>query len=657
MRRLSLGVAALLVLLVGCGSDSTSPPTPTVATVTVSARRDTALVGDTLTLSAEPRDADGHALSGLAVAWSSGTPSRATITEAGVVTAHDTGRVDLTATIAHVSGAITLTIRPVPPPVIASVTVTASHDTLRIGDSLSLTAAARDSAGHLLNGTAFVWGSSDSSRATVSPAGRVISLDTGQVTVTASASLHTGSAALVILPQPLFTVDSIVPHPGDTAVGFNTRVRVFFSRSASAATITRSSLALATGVTTVPSVVGYDPASRSATLQAPLLPGTPYQVRVTAAIHAVAGGTPLQPIQSSFATGGPRFATADATAGAGQRSDVVLDAGGAVDAVDEAGPGVFGFSTCALSCTSAANWHSTSVDQSTGVFAPRIAVFGTTLHAVFWDLDNFALGYARCSSSCGSGISWQLGTIVPQAFANDVPAISLGSGGEVNVVYTALISRLALRFARCASSCTVGTQWTIGVVDSSQAVSGEPALAVDPTNRLYAAYTGESGLIVATCPGTCTSVANWTRTVLAPQADQPSWPVIKLGGSGAVHLVYSAGGGRNDLVYATCTTACSTASNWTTAVVHAGGAGTYQNTMAVATDGRVHIGYLDATSGQFRYASCVASCGSAGNWQHGVLDEAGGQSYDPSLVLKGDDSLRATYHAGTDNVMKYAEWP
>ncbi len=103
----------LLLLLGGCSSDDggNAPPTPPappspppVATVTIAPDSVELGVGETRQLSAALRDAQGRALSGRTITWTSSTPTIASVSSTGVVTAVAPGRGVITVTSEGRSG-------------------------------------------------------------------------------------------------------------------------------------------------------------------------------------------------------------------------------------------------------------------------------------------------------------------------------------------------------------------------------------------------------------------------------------------------------------------------------------------------------------------------------------------------------------------------
>src|SRR4051812_6854023 len=105
VRRMTLGCAraigtarlttyALLVTIAACGGGGVgdiTPPTATVASVTLSPGSATIIAGQNTSFTAQPKDASGNAINGLVVGWSINDPNVATVSN-GTVTAVRAGQ-------------------------------------------------------------------------------------------------------------------------------------------------------------------------------------------------------------------------------------------------------------------------------------------------------------------------------------------------------------------------------------------------------------------------------------------------------------------------------------------------------------------------------------------------------------------------------------
>jgi len=103
---------------------------------------------------------------------------------------------------------------------ISAIGVLPQSAALCVGDSLTLTAQARDAGGQPVNGLALSWASSAPEVIAVGPASGVAhALRTGSAAVTASAQGVTSNRAVIDAPAdlvPEFVPDSVVLAPGDT---------------------------------------------------------------------------------------------------------------------------------------------------------------------------------------------------------------------------------------------------------------------------------------------------------------------------------------------------------------------------------------------------------------------------------------------------------
>jgi hypothetical protein len=151
----------------------------------------------TVQFTATVKDANGNAVQGAGVSWSSSDPSRVSVNAAtGLATPLQPGSVTITATSGGVSGTASVTVLPRP---VATVEVNPSSGSILVSETLQLTATTRDGAGNVLTGREITWSSSDLAVATVSSAGLVTALKAGTSIITASSEGKTGSAPITVV--------------------------------------------------------------------------------------------------------------------------------------------------------------------------------------------------------------------------------------------------------------------------------------------------------------------------------------------------------------------------------------------------------------------------------------------------------------------------
>ncbi len=221
--------ASGLVMAAGNGSTAvtaTSGPATGTASVTVMQRAnsvavspaaDTLVRSDTLRLTAEATDANGHPVAGTGFSWTSSDTMVAAVDTSGLVTAVSAGEAQVTATAAGITGRAQLTV--VAP---APTTVAITPDTVALTaleQTAQLAAEVRDQAGRVMEGVAVSWSSADTTVAAVDSAGLVTAAGAGVTTITATAGEASG-AALVSVMQSAGSVVVVPPAdtvaPGDT---------------------------------------------------------------------------------------------------------------------------------------------------------------------------------------------------------------------------------------------------------------------------------------------------------------------------------------------------------------------------------------------------------------------------------------------------------
>jgi uncharacterized protein YjdB len=129
-----------------------------VATVEVVPPSAEVIVGQSLQLTAVLRNAAGDPLTGRTVAWTSKNPTVASITSSGGrVTAVAVGTTTITATSEGKQGSATIRVVPVPPVPPASVTIVPAGATIVAGDILVMVAVPRDGTGNPIPGRTAFW--------------------------------------------------------------------------------------------------------------------------------------------------------------------------------------------------------------------------------------------------------------------------------------------------------------------------------------------------------------------------------------------------------------------------------------------------------------------------------------------------------------------
>src|SRR5437016_3851794 len=201
------------------GVSDTAVVTVTVApvsAVSVAPTAATILMGATTQLQATTTDSLGNVLTGRTVTWASNN-SAVTVGGNGLATGAGSGSATITATSEGKSGTATITVTNVP---VATVTVAPTSANLQTGQTVQLTATARDASGNVLSGRVMTWSSSSSSVASVNGSGLVTGAGVGSATITATSEGQSGSAAITVTAAPVATVTvspaAAAVQPGQT---------------------------------------------------------------------------------------------------------------------------------------------------------------------------------------------------------------------------------------------------------------------------------------------------------------------------------------------------------------------------------------------------------------------------------------------------------
>src|SRR5204862_1583514 len=191
-------------------------PTVPVASVTVSPASVSVLQGQTVQLTATPRDANGNPVTGRVITWQASNSAIASVNGSGLVTGVGPGGpVTLTATSEGQRGTASVTVTLAP---VASVTVSPSAANIPITGTVQLTATPRDANGNPLTGRAISWSSSNNNIATVNGSGLVTGVTAGSVTITATSEGQSGTASITVAGAPVASV-TVTPPSASVPAG------------------------------------------------------------------------------------------------------------------------------------------------------------------------------------------------------------------------------------------------------------------------------------------------------------------------------------------------------------------------------------------------------------------------------------------------------
>lgn len=191
---------------------------PPVASVAVAPSSASLVVGESVTLVPTVKDASGAVLTDRTVSWSSSNPAAATVSAIGLVTAVSPGSATVTAASEGVSTDVVVTVSLVP---VGSVAILPTSANLTVGQTATLAATVRDTAGVVVTDRIVTWMSSDLRVALVSTAGVVTGVAPGFATITAASEGKTGASAITVVPAAVASV-TLQPDSATIRVGAST---------------------------------------------------------------------------------------------------------------------------------------------------------------------------------------------------------------------------------------------------------------------------------------------------------------------------------------------------------------------------------------------------------------------------------------------------
>ena len=217
----AVGVGTVIILAQAegrTGSATVTVNAPPIASVSIAPTPASLTVGGAIDLAATVRDVNGAMVLGRVVLWSSSSPSVASVSSTGRVTAVAAGSSTITATVDGKTGTATITVSPA---AIGSVTVAPGSATLSIGGTADLVATVRDVNGAVVTGRTVSWSSGTPSVATVSGTGRVTAVAAGSSTITATVDGTSGTATIQVSSPVVQTVGLVVVTPTSATIYFN----------------------------------------------------------------------------------------------------------------------------------------------------------------------------------------------------------------------------------------------------------------------------------------------------------------------------------------------------------------------------------------------------------------------------------------------------
>ncbi len=206
-------IAAGMLFAVACAEPTVSDLT--IDAVEVTPASPTVRAGTTVALSARALDVEGNTVPVSPLAWSSGNPSVATVSAAGLVTAGAPGTARIAVSARGVSATVTVTVTERP---VVSIAMSPAISAVRVGGTVLIRAQPLDAENVALIGRVTNWSSSDATVARVDADGTVTGVAPGVVTIVATCEGRSAQAAVTVTLPPIQTV-TLSPGRDTLAVG------------------------------------------------------------------------------------------------------------------------------------------------------------------------------------------------------------------------------------------------------------------------------------------------------------------------------------------------------------------------------------------------------------------------------------------------------
>ena len=540
MRSWSWPVAALALIALVVGCESSGPADPTVAYQRLSLAQKAVDVGvnetEQLTLSATPL--------GGSVTWQSTNPAVATVSNGGLVAGRSIGTSKIVAAYGKSSDTATVTVHAA----VAKLSVTPDSATVLVGQSMQLSFSALDKSGKTitgLTGSSAKWSSSDPTIATVSPTGLVQGVASGVTAISLTVSGRTSVAFLRVSPLP---VDTVVLSPSPTAstnVGSPLTLKataedatgkplsdwivVWSSSDSSIATVSSTGAVTSykSGKATITASAGGKQA------QTMLIANPAVVASVVIAVNAstIQVGQTTQAVATALDSAGNQISGRGVTWASAKPSVATVSSLGVITGVDTGSAkitatvdGVVGSTTETIGGATVAN-VSVTLDKST------IPV-GSTAQATAVATDasgNVLTGRTVTWASSNTSIATVSNLGVVTAVGTGTVSISGTVDGKTSsatlVATSSVVASVSVSAATTSLAPGQTTQATAVLKDASGAIitapvtwtSSAPAVATVSSSGLITAVAGGSATITATS-GTASGTLNITVSGTAPSS-------------------------------------------------------------------------------------------------------------------------------------------
>jgi hypothetical protein len=196
--------------------------------------------------------------------------------------------------------------------------------------------------------------------------------------------------------------------------------------------------------------------------------------------------------------------------------------------------------------------------------------------------------------------------------------------------------------------------WARDTIDTDYGTGGYAAVAVDGNLAVHTVYmeSVNNDLRYAVCAPVCDQ-STWTSVTIDATGFVGQGASLTIDGSGALHVAY-VDQTADQLKYATCAAACTTAANWTSVPIadlgQDDGGGWYATGIAIAPSGTLNVSYVAHAPRHLRAATCAAGCITPGNWQTTLVSRRAG-SFQTSLRIDAAGTRHVAWVGPADEIL------
>ena len=362
--------------------------------------------------------------------------------------------------------------------------------------------------------------------------------------------------------------------------------------------------------------------------------------------------TAMSPIATPTNSGGAIPSTViDSTGNVGEDTSIAIDSNGNrhISYYDETG------SDLKYATDKTGSWVTVSVD-TTGFVGTDSSIAidsNDAVHISYYDYTNSDLKYATCSSGCTIASNWDDVSVDTTGFVGTDSSIAIDSNDAVHISYYDYTNS-DLKYATCSSGCTTASNWDDVSVETTGVVGSFTSIAIDSNDAVHISYYDSTNrdLEYATCSSGCTTASNWITTSVETTGVVGYYTSIAIDSTDAVHISYFDNT-NDDLKYATCSSGCTTASNWVDVSVDITGHVGRYTSISIDSNDNAHISYYDTTNSDLKYATCSSGCTTASNWDKVSVDTSGSVGYYTSIAIDSSDTIHISYFDNTNDDLKY----